>query len=148
MAITLYGLLDNSHTKINGSSRLTAGPWTNATTSVSDIAALSSSKNVIGFVDGSNRAKYFYSTAAGSINLPTLSAVPNQLPPGYVQLGTTNQSFVAGVPQEDTAGTYFIGLMFFQLTPAAGSSDAASPMLYSMDQYGLLIVDSATTEWA
>lgn len=169
-SITLYGLLSNSVAKFpansSGSSRTLNGPWqsgnnvtTGNYTGVTDIATLTSSVNIVGFVDGQNRAKYFYSSlgkasgiqASGSAvtNLPTIAGVPTQLPPGnWVQLGSANASFVAVNVQQDTSGNYFGAQLFFQVTPAAGSPDAGSPMYYTLDQYGLLIVDSSVVEWA
>lgn len=148
MAITLYGLRDNSQAYINGSGTAVAGPWNHATTSIADIATITSSVNVVGFLDGENRAKYFYSSAAGSVNLPTLSAVPNAVPQGAVPLGSSGTGFVYIVVQQDTAGNWRGSMLYFQVTPAAGSPDVASPLQFSLDPYGLLIVDSATTEWA
>src|SRR5580704_7871810 len=133
--ISLYGLLGThgpggsgtgsvvNYPLSGGSSRQLNGPWqagsSSTWTGVKDIATITSSVNVVGFLDGQNRAKYFYSTVAGSVVLPTLSAIPNNYPPGAVQLGASNTSLVMGVVDEDTNGNYFIGSMIFQLTPAA-----------------------------
>jgi hypothetical protein len=149
MALTVYALLDNSQALIAGAGTTVAGPWQHSTTSFTDIATLTSSVNVVGFVDGSNRAKYFYSTATSpTVALPTLSAVPNAIPQGAVPLGTSGTSFVYVVAATPNAsGGYSGGMLYFQVTPAAGSPDAGSPLQFSLDPYGLIICDSATTPW-
>ena len=142
MAVALYaakaGTLCNTPT--GGSAA--AGPFV-AGSSMTDIGTLTSSVNIFGFLDGENRAKYFYSSTAGSLALPTLSAVPNAVPFGAVPLGTAGASLVYAVVLGGV-----IGMLYFQVTPAAGSPDAASPMQYSLDPYGVLLTDSATLEWA
>ena len=167
-AITLYGLLSSSVARFpgnsSGSSRTLNGPWDANTTQltagnytgVADIATITSAVNIVGFLDGTNRAKYFFSSfgtavsgASPTLALPQISAVPTQLPPGnFVQLGATNTGFVAINVQQDTSGNYFGSQIFFQVTPTAGSPDAGSPLYFTLDQYALLIVDSAKAEWA
>jgi len=152
MAITAYGLKTNSQgfTLLNGSlSAVTvAGPWLSGG-QVTDIATLTSSVNVLGFTDGENRAKYLFSSSSGSVNLPTLSAVPNSVPAGAIPLGSSGTGFVYAVVGANTnASTYPAGGLYFQLTPAPGSPDGSSPMEFLLDPYALLLVDSATAEWA
>lgn len=150
MALTVYAAKAGTlcSTPINGSAAV--GPYV-AGSSFTDIGTLTSSVNIFGFVDGSNRAKYFFSSVGaapgGACVLPTLSSVPNAIPNSAVPLGTTGTSFVyAVVGNPGVAGQ--IGMLYFQVTPANGSPDAGSPTQYSLDPYGLLITDSATSEWA
>jgi hypothetical protein len=146
MAATIYAAKAGTLCNTPSGGTTAAGPYV-AGSSFTDIGTLTSSVNLYGFVDGSNRAKYFYSTTAGSVALPTISSVPNALPNGAVPLGTAGASFIYAVLGLVGAAQQ-IGMLYFQVTPAAGSPDTGSPTQFSLDPYGLLITDSATLEWA
>lgn len=147
MALTVYAALDNTLCNTPSGASPAKGPWQHSTSSFTDIGTLTSSVNVVGFVDGENRAKYFFSSVGaapgGACALPTLSAVPNAIPNSAVPLGTAGASLVYAVVQGGQ-----IGMLYFQITPANGSPDAGSPTQFSLDPYGLILVDSNTTPWA
>jgi hypothetical protein len=151
MAVAVYGAWSTG-----GAGAIFKGPYY-ATSTVLDISLLVTGTTyyVVGFVDGEQRAKFFYSSQgagqAGAVALPTL-ALPNALPNGAVQINTN--SYVYGVTYSGyippwgtgTAATQG-GLLYFGVSYAAGNPDGGSPAQFSMDPYGLLFVDTSTTEY-
>lgn len=151
MALAAYGLYDNG-----GTGAVMDGPWKHSVTQVSDISTLvtGTSYYVLGFITGGQRAKFFYSSngagPAGATALPTLT-VPNSLPNSAVPLNTNAYVYGVGytgyVPPWGSAVSSQGGLLYFAVTFAAGNPDGGSPGQFSMDLYGLLLIDSASEEW-
>jgi hypothetical protein len=130
-----------------------------STTAGSDLTIIGPSLNtgpptgtsIYGFVDGEQKAHYFYSSQANTIALPTLVA-PNIVNTNFVQLGGAS-SVIYGLSQTGadygTGGTIptGIGAVLVCLSFAAGSPDAASPGQFYLDIYGLLLTTSGVYYW-
>lgn len=80
-----------------------------------------------GFIDGENRAKMFY-TDGSTISLPTVATVIISL--------YWNGAFGVGTP------AWAYGPVKLIVTYATGSTDAASPSQFTLDQNAQLIVSS------
>jgi|ERR1700729_283901 len=150
--ITAYGLTSTSH-----------GPYFVTSGSVTDIASLpagtGSNNYVVGFVDGEQKAKFFYSASVttdpyGQIALPVLAA-PNALPsPDYTALDTslagwTGSAAAAAVYQAQPGTVLGVGTalgyggIWFGVSYTAGSPDAGSPGQFFLDVYGILLISTA-----
>jgi hypothetical protein len=106
MSLTLYGV------QLPGN--LAPGDFTNP------ISSLTTSMNIVGFLDGTQKAKLF----DASVALPTPTVAPVQITD----------------PQGNSTGGYYL-----QLTYASGSADAGSPGQFLLDQYAIVIVSSNAT---
>lgn len=98
-----------------------------------------------GFVDNSQRARFFYSSTANTIALPTLVAPP-VVPLNFVGCGSSATNGVVyqlvqtGSDYGTTVsgnGPYLVTLSF-----AAGSPDSASPFQFLLDSGAFLILAS------
>jgi hypothetical protein len=84
------------------------------------ISSVTTSMNIAGFLDGSERARMF----DASVALPTPAVAPVQITD----------------PQGNSTGGYYL-----QLTYASGSADAGSPAQFVLDQYAVVIVANTAT---
>jgi hypothetical protein len=107
MAITVYG-------------RQIPGNLNDSANFTNPLSSLTTSSNILGFLDGSQRARLF----DASVALPTPTVAPVQ---------QTD-------PQGNSTGGYYL-----QLTYASGSTDAGSPGQFLLDQYAIVLVGSTTT---
>lgn len=104
-----------------------------------------------GFADSSQRARFFYSSSANSINLPTLVAPP-VVPLNFVGCGS---SATNGVVYElvQTGSDYGAtvsgnGPFLVTLSFSAGSPDSASPFQFTLDAGAILIVSDIAAQGA
>jgi hypothetical protein len=98
-----------------------------------------------GFIDGSQRARFFYSSTANTIALPTL-VVPPVVPLNFVNCG--NSAVLGAVYQLVQTGSDYgatvagNGPFLVTLSFSAGSPDSASPFQFTLDAQALLLVAS------
>lgn len=98
-----------------------------------------------GFVDGSQRSRFFYSSTANAIALPTLVAPP-VVPLNFVDCGSTATNGVV-YQLVQTGSDYGAtvsgnGPFLVTLSFSAGSPDSASPFQFTLDAQAMLLVSS------
>lgn len=125
--------------------------YSNAAT-VDGVALLSGSGSLAntawlyGFVDGSQRARFFYSSTSNTIALPLLTAPP-VIPLNFVGVGNATAANCVVYQLQQTGSDYGAtvagnGPFLVTLTFAAGSPDSASPFQFTLDAQAMLIVSS------
>ena len=115
-------------------------------TLVSGSGSLASGAYLYGFVDSSQRARFFYSSSANSINLPTLVAPP-VIPLNFVGVGNSTAANCVVYQLQQTGSDYGAtvagnGPYLITLSFSAGSPDSASPFQFTLDQGCMLLVES------
>lgn len=134
MALTMYASLNAT----------SGGPV--ETADFSDLSTLAPGAYVYAFLSGTQNAKFFFSSAGGSVALPqTMDLTTVAVPYGYTVLAG---GAVAQAQYTDVAGNLKKGGFWTMLKPAAGSPDAGSPTEFYFDSYVVLITTSLTSEWA
>jgi hypothetical protein len=113
---------------------------------VSGSGALSAANWLYGFVDGSQRARFFYSSSSNTIALPLLAAPP-VIPLNFVGVGNATAANCVVYQLQQTGSDYGatvagVGPFMITLTFAAGSPDSASPFQFTLDSQALLLVSS------
>jgi hypothetical protein len=113
-------------------------PWNGSTGAGPSAAAY-----LYGFADASQRARFFYSSSANAIALPTL-VVPPVVPLNFVNCG--NSASLGAVYQLVQTGSDYgatvagNGPFLVTLSFSAGSPDSASPFQFTLDMGAILIV--------
>jgi hypothetical protein len=141
MSLTVY-----TNTFIGGSA---AG---DVSTLASGSGSLASGAFLYGFIDGSQRARFFYSSLANSINLPTLVAPP-VVPLNFVGVGNSTAANCVVYQLQQTGSDYGLtvagnGPFIVTLSFSAGSPDSASPFQFTLDAQATLLVESFGTAGA
>lgn len=148
--VTLYAGSNVYSPDVN--SYWTAALWNDAQVTFLDAShGPSSGAFIVGFVSGEQKAKYFYSSSANSVNLPTIVA-PNALPPSnntggqniWTGLGAASgpmyQLVSAEVPEfGGSSSVNAAGAILLQVSFSPGSPDAGSPGLFFLDANCLII---------
>lgn len=121
-------------------------------TTLSASAGPASGVSVYAIGDGEQKLKFFYSSQANGIALPTLVA-PNVVPTNFIQLGGTAgvlYALQASGSDYGTGGTTPTGLgaILATLSFSAGSPDAASPFQFVLDQSAIIIVSDLVYQGA
>jgi hypothetical protein len=118
-------------------------------TLVSGSGTLASGAFLVGFIDGSQRARFFYSSTANSINLPTLVAPP-VIPLNFVGVGNATAANCVVYQLQQTGSDYGAtvagnGPYIVTLSFSAGSPDSASPFQFTLDSQAVLLIESNGT---
>lgn len=113
---------------------------------VSGSGSLASGAYLYGFVDASQRARFFYSSTANTIALPTLVAPP-VIPLNFVGVGNATAASCVVYQLQQTGSDYGAtvagnGPYLITLSFSAGSPDSASPFQFTLDQGATLLIAS------
>lgn len=113
---------------------------------VSGSGTLAAGAFLYGFVDGSQRARFFYSSTSNSINLPTLVAPP-VIPLNFVGVGNATAANAVVYQLQQTGSDYGAsvagnGPYLVTLSFSAGSPDSASPFQFTLDAQAMLLIAS------
>jgi hypothetical protein len=119
---------------------------------VSGSGSLAAGAYLYGFVDGSQRARFFYSSTANSIALPTLVAPP-VIPLNFVGVGNATATSCVVYQLQQTGSDYGAtvagnGPYLVTLSFSAGSPDSASPFQFTLDAQALLLIASTAYDGA
>lgn len=113
---------------------------------VSGSGSLAAGAYLYGFVDGEQRARFFYSSSSNTIALPQLQAPP-VIPLNFVGVGNATAANCVVYQLQQTGSDYGAsvagtGPFLVTLSFSAGSPDAASPFQFLLDSQALLLVAS------
>ncbi len=113
---------------------------------VSGSGSLAAGAYLYGFIDGTQRARFFYSSTANTIALPTLVAPP-VIPLNFVGVGNSTAANCVVYQLQQTGSDYGAtvagnGPYLVTLSFSAGSPDSASPFQFTLDSQATLLVAS------
>ena len=113
---------------------------------VSGSGSLAAGAYLYGFIDASQRARFFYSSTSNSIALPTLVAPP-VIPLNFVGVGNSTAANCVVYQLQQTGSDYGAsvagnGPYLITLSFSAGSPDSASPFQFTLDAGATLLVAS------